>query len=254
MINLIITVAGTATRFNKDTERDTLKCLYYQESPRYSLLYQILDKSRNIDKYIIVGGYLFEELSAFIEQNLQEFKEKIELVFNPYYKDYGSGYSLIKGVESVSLACDEVVFVEGDLFFDGQSFEQVLSTCSDVITVNREFITSQKAVALYVDMLGHVHYIYDVQHHALSIPVPFQAIYNSAQIWKFLSLEKLRSILEHLTPTQIRGTNLEIVQNYFGSISIETLSVVPVEEWHNCNTVSDYNTVYSLIKNNEVIK
>ena len=93
---LIITVAGTATRFNKDTSRDTLKCLYFQENPRYSLLYQILDKARSLDKYIIVGGYLFEELSAFINCNLQEFKDKIELVYNSHYEDYGSGYSLIK--------------------------------------------------------------------------------------------------------------------------------------------------------------
>ena len=42
---LIMTVAGTATRFNKDTSRDTLKCLYFQENSRYSLLYQILDKA-----------------------------------------------------------------------------------------------------------------------------------------------------------------------------------------------------------------
>ena len=110
---LIITVAGTATRFNKDTSRDTLKCLYFQENPRYSLLYQILDKARSLDKYIIVGGYLFEELSAFINCNLQEFKDKIELVYNSHYEDYGSGYSLIKGIEAVSSECDEVIFVEG---------------------------------------------------------------------------------------------------------------------------------------------
>ena len=59
MKTLIITVAGTATRFNRDTSRDTLKCLYFQENPQYSLLYQILDKARDIDKYVIVGGYLF---------------------------------------------------------------------------------------------------------------------------------------------------------------------------------------------------
>ena len=98
---LIMTVAGTATRFNKDTSRDTLKCLYFQENSRYSLLYQILDKARSLDKYIIVGGYLFEELSAFINCNLQEFKDKIELVYNSHYEDYGSGYSLIKGIEAV---------------------------------------------------------------------------------------------------------------------------------------------------------
>ena len=42
MRTLIVTVAGTATRFNRDTEKEVLKCLYYKERPEYTLLYQIL--------------------------------------------------------------------------------------------------------------------------------------------------------------------------------------------------------------------
>ena len=38
---LIITVAGTATRFNRDTKEETLKCLYYTEEPQYALLAQL---------------------------------------------------------------------------------------------------------------------------------------------------------------------------------------------------------------------
>lgn len=254
MKTLIITVAGTATRFNKDTNKDTLKCLYFQESPRYSLLYQILDKARSVDKYIIVGGYLYEELSLFIEQNLQEFKDKIELVYNPYYMEYGSGYSLIKGIESVPSCCNEILFVEGDLFFDRLSFQRVFLAHGNVITANREFITSQKAVAFYVDTKGQVHYIYDTMHRTLYISEPFQAIYNSAQIWKFLSLERLMSVVENLTSSQRRGTNLEIIQGYFKDLPVETLDFVPIEVWYNCNTVSDYNIVYSLIKEYETIK
>lgn len=254
MRSLIITVAGIATRFNKDTNKETLKCLYFQESPQYSLLYQILDKARSIDKYIIVGGYLFEELSLFIEQNLQEFKDKIDLVYNPHYMEYGSGYSLIKGIESVSSCCDEILFVEGDLFFDRLSFEQVVSTHCNVITANREFITSQKAVAFYVDTKGQIHYIYDPMHRTLYISEPFQAIYNSAQIWKFLSLERLMSVVEKLTFSQRCGTNLEIIQGYFGNLPVDTLDFIPIEVWCNCNTISDYNIVYSLMKEHENIK
>lgn len=252
MKSLIITVAGTATRFNKDTSRSTLKCLYFQENPRYSLLYQILDKARGIDKYIIVGGYLFEELSAFIDSNLWEFKDKIELVYNSHYADYGSGYSLIKGIEAVPQECDEVIFVEGDLFYDEYSFERVLSFHRNVITVNREFIVSQKAVVLYVDMRGYIHYLYDTRHLSLEISEPFQAIYNSAQIWKFLCVEKLFAVVKSLTPVQVRGTNLEIIQGYFGDLPLDTVEFIPVATWYNCNTVSDYNTVYSLIKQNEI--
>lgn len=251
MKTLIITVAGTATRFNRDTSRNTLKCLYFQENPRYSLLYQILDKARDIDKYVIVGGYLFEELSAFIDDNLWEFKDKIELVYNAHYKDYGSGYSLIKGIAAVPSGCDEIIFVEGDLFYDRYSFERVLSSCRNVITASREFIISQKAVVLYVDMTDHIHYLYDINHLSLNISEPFQAIYNSAQIWKFLSVEKLYSVIRNLTPAQVCGTNLEIIQGYFGDLPLDKVEFIPIETWYNCNTVSDYNTVYSLIKQHE---
>ena len=103
MKTLVITVAGTATRFNKDTERTTLKCLYYIEKPQYSLLYQILDKARDMDEFIIVGGYLYEELSMFISKHLSEFLPKIKLVYNSHYMDYGSGYSLIKGIKACLL-------------------------------------------------------------------------------------------------------------------------------------------------------
>ena len=178
MKTLIVTVAGTATRFNRDTEKDTLKCLYYRESPEYSLLYQILDKAENIDRYIIVGGYLYEQLEEFAEQNLSCFKSKIDLVYNPYYREYGSGYSMIKGIEALPEGTEEVVFVEGDLFFDRRSFSAVLESCRDVITVNREFILSDKAVVLYLDEAGQVHYLYDVNHKSLFIPEAVQDVYN----------------------------------------------------------------------------
>ena len=232
MKTLIVTVAGTATRFNRDTEKDTLKCLYYRESPEYSLLYQILDKAENIDRYIIVGGYLYEQLEEFAEQNLSCFKSKIDLVYNPYYREYGSGYSLIKGIEALP---------EG-------SFSAVLESCRDVITVNREFILSDKAVVLYLDEAGQVHYLYDVNHKSLFIPEPFQAVYNSAQMWKFVSPGLLTQVARQLTEKQRQGTNLEIIQGYFGGLSSRDYEILPVELWYNCNTVADYELVYSKLK------
>ena len=82
MKTLVITVAGSATRFNKDLNRETLKCIYYMESPKYSLLYQLLDKARELDEYIIVGGYLFEQLEVFCKKELGEFSTKIKLIYN----------------------------------------------------------------------------------------------------------------------------------------------------------------------------
>lgn len=248
MKTLIVTVAGTATRFNRDTEKDTLKCLYYRESPEYSLLYQILDKAAEADRYIIVGGYLYEQLEKFVEQHLSRFRSKIELVYNPYYQEYGSGYSLIKGVEALPQQGEEVIFVEGDLFFNRQSFSAVIKSPRNVITVNREFILSDKAVALYLDKVDRVHYLYDVSHQLLVIPEAFKAVYNSAQIWKFVSSELLSAVVRRLSQKQRQGTNLEIIQGYFGSLSREQYDILPIKLWYNCNTVADYENVYSILK------
>lgn len=248
MRELIITVAGTATRFNRDTDRDTLKCLYYIGSSRNSLLYQILKKAEDIDKFIIVGGYLYSELESFIGKNLSEFRDKIKLVYNPYYKEYGSGCSLIKGIESISEDVDEVLFVEGDLYFDALSFLKVINSDKDVITVNSEFILSNKAVALYINDDDKINYIYNTSHGSLLIQEPFKAIYNSAQIWKFTSYVKLKSVMNNLTEQQIRGTNLEIIQGYFEDVNLDEIEFVPIRIWYNCNTVSDYKKVYSIIE------
>lgn len=248
MKTLIVTVAGAATRFNRDTVNDTLKCLYYREFPEYSLLYQILDKAENIDRYIIVGGYLYEQLEEFVEQNLSRFKSRIDLVYNPFYHEYGSGYSLIKGVEALLEGTEEVLFVEGDLFFDRRSFSALMESRRDVITVNREFILSDRAVVLYLDQADGVHYLYDVNHNLLFIPEHFKAIYNSGQMWKFVSPELLSQVVSQLTEKQRQGTNLEIIQGYFGGLAPGDYEILPVELWYNCNTVADYENVYSKLK------
>lgn len=248
MKSLIVTVAGTATRFNRDTKNETLKCLYYEDSPQYCLLYHILQSAAEYDEFIIVGGFLYDKLTKFTNEHFQEFLPKIKLVFNPFFKEYGSGYSLIKGIETVDPNADEVLFVEGDLYVDRKSFCEVLTAKKDVITTNNEVILANKAVALYVDEHTHVHYLYDTSHSSLFIPEAFTAIYNSGQIWKFRDVGRLRSVVTNLTEIQIKGTNLEIVQGYFGAMSMDDIDIIKFSDWYNCNTVSDYNTVYSIIK------
>ena len=74
---LIITVAGTATRFNRDTKEETLKCLYYTDEPQYALLAQLLKNCGEYDKYILVGGYLYEKLGRFVKNELSGYGKKI---------------------------------------------------------------------------------------------------------------------------------------------------------------------------------
>ena len=243
---LIITVAGTATRFNRDTQEDTLKCLYYTDLPAYALLPQIIKNCGVYDKYIIVGGYLYDKLEKFFKEELSSYGDKIKLVYNEHFKDYGSGYSLYKGIKAIQEPGD-VTFVEGDLFFKAEVFKQVYDSPKSVITINKEPIYANKAVALYINTDGRPRYLYDTNHQTLNIPEPFRAIFNSGQMWKFASSEKLFKAVSALTEEQLKGTNLEIIQAYFGEMNAEEYDVVTFNDWFNCNTVADYNIVRKLM-------
>ena len=241
MKSLIITVAGMSSRFNKDTKEDVLKCLYCEDSPTNSLLSLQVHKAYElVDEIIVVGGFKYEDLEHFIRTEMKDVNRKIKLVYNDHFSDYGSGYSLLKGIEVVSETTSEITFIEGDLFFDTESVEKIITSKRDVISVNYEPILSNKAVALYFDANNYPHYIYDTSHSCLEIHEPFTAIYNSGQMWKFMNPSKVREICQFLTPEQEQGTNLEIIQKYFGAYKSTQLEIVRINLWFNCNTVADY--------------
>lgn len=244
---LIITVAGMASRFNQDLEKETLKCIYTEKSLKESLLYQIMTKCKQMDKYIIVGGYLFDELEKIVmgAEEFETFREKVSLVKNIQYKDYGSGYSLYLGLlEALKYIPTEIVFAEGDLFVDCDSLKKVIDSPKNVLTITREPILARKAVALYEDMLNQIHYLYDIQHECLQINEPFRAVYNSGQIWKFIDMDLLQKILNNLTEQDKKDTNLVIVQAYFGQLKRQEIDVIDIEKWFNCNTVDDYKLAF----------
>lgn len=74
---LIVTVAGISSRFNRDTSRNVLKCLYYEDSPTHSLLYQIVCKVLDFERVIIVGGYLYDELVMYAEKYLSKDRKSV---------------------------------------------------------------------------------------------------------------------------------------------------------------------------------
>ena len=241
MKSLIITVAGMSSRFNKDTKEDVLKCLYSEGATSNSLLSQQVHMCYDlVDEIIVVGGYKYEDLVAFIRKELKDVNSKMKCVYNEHYQDYGSGYSLLKGIEMVSEKTDEVIFIEGDLFFNPESVESIINSPKDVISINNEPIKSDKAVVLYFDEHHYPHYIYDTNHSWLEIHEPFTAIYNSGQMWKFQNPTRVREICQFLTPEQAQGTNLEIIQKYFGASKENWLDIVEIKKWYNCNTVADY--------------
>lgn len=248
--SLIITVAGTATRFNKDLTKETLKCLYYEGKPENCLLCQIIKNSGSFDQYVVVGGYLYDDLVTFAHEHLSYLSSKLTIVYNPHFRDYGSGYSLNVGIKALNDDTDEVVFAEGDLYFDKESMVAVVESENSVLTTNHEAILSNKAVALYIDVNNHPKYIYDTSHKYLQISEPFKAIYNSGQIWKFSDVSILHTIVDSLNESEQQGTNLIIVQKYFDAFTGK-VDAMPMDVWFNCNTVFDYRKVLEIIQDED---
>ena len=238
-----------SSRFNSDTKADVLKCLYYEDNPSSSLLYLQIHKCFNlVDEIIVVGGYKYNDLETFISKELKDVNSKIKCIFNEHYHDYGSGYSLLKGIQAVSKQADEIAFIEGDLFFSTGSVEAIIRSQKDVISVNDAPIKSNKAVAFYFDAANYPHYIYDTNHSCLEIHEPFTAIYNSGQMWKFCNPNRVREICQSLTTDEEEGTNLVIIQKYFGSLSESQMEIIRIRNWFNCNTVADYREIYQTLK------
>ena len=74
---LILTVAGLSTRFSESIGEPCLKCIFYRNSIKESLLYRMLHQKEAFDKYVIVGGYMFEQLKTTLENDFTEIQDKI---------------------------------------------------------------------------------------------------------------------------------------------------------------------------------
>ena len=241
---MIITVAGIAGRFSESIGRPCLKCLYYENDIKESLLYHMLCQNCEVDKYVIVGGFKFEELEETINHYFGEFSNKIILVQNENYMDYGSGYSLYLGLKAIKdLDYEELVFAEGDLWVDDDSFVRVWKCQRNVITYNSEAIMANKSVAFYYDRQYHIHYIFDTGHSLLEITEPFRGIFNSGQIWKFSGRERVLNVMSRLSQDEWKETNLNFIQQYFGNLDQEEYEIINLRKWVNCNTVDDYKKI-----------
>ena len=243
----LTTVAGSATRFSESVGKPTVKCIYNREDPKKTLLNHLLTQASDYDCFVIVGGFFISELKAYINDILsEEFRSKILLVNNEQYAEFGSGWSLYLGIKAVidkfGSYFDELLFAEGDLFVDDESFKAVASSANSVITINNEAIKANKAVALYYDLANVPHYIYDTAHGQLVISEPFSAIYNSGQIWKFTDSKLLCDLISSMAPERHEGTNLVLINEYFQTLARngQDIDVIPMKTWINCNTINDF--------------
>lgn len=246
----IITVAGVSSRFNKDIpdEKKILKCLYYDENPKDTLIYQMLKKLESYDKIIIVGGYKYSNLMEYVDKQIsKELQEKIILVENDHFDDLSSGYSLYLGIKEALDnfdEIDEILFVEGDLDIDNESFTKIIESDKNVLTFNKEPIYSNKAVVLYQNENDEYKYLFNSNHGMLNLKEPFKAIFNSGQTWKFRDMELLKIANDNFYNNSIEDTNLGIIQKYFDLIkNKEDIELIGLKHWVNCNTRDDYRFI-----------
>lgn len=238
---LLLTVAGLSSRFERSLGRPCLKCIYFEHSFAESLLYRMISQKAEFDRYVIVGGYRFHELQETVARHFSDKLGQIILVENSRYADYGSGYSLGLGLrEAMKLGADEIVFAEGDLFVDQESFQKVCRTPANVVTSSREPILARTSVAFYYDENGQIHYIYDTGHCVLQISEPFTAVFNSGQVWKFFDSDRVQQTFNSIDACGWQGTNLVFIQQYFQGLQQGGYENIQFQTWVNCNTVNDF--------------
>lgn len=239
---VIITVAGRSERFNKDAKTPGLKCIFYHSDKRKTLLYSMLKKCTGYEKAVIVGGYQFGALKAYIGEVEKDFPFRIEVVYNPAFSEYGSGYSLFLGIEAClkEESCSEILFAEGDLAVDAESFEAIKRSPKSCFTVNGEDICSDKSVIVYINHNNQIRYRYDTSHGFFVLQEPFCNIYNSGQIWKMADRKKVKEIMTKMPKEDWYGTNLVFIEKYFNSIDRNQVEMVRFRYWVNCNLRSDF--------------
>ncbi len=244
---LVITVAGLSSRFSESIGKSTLKCIYHEEDPRKTLLRHLLSMAEGrFDKVVIVGGHKLEELRAYVSAWAPiGLKNRISIVVNPFFKERGSGWSLYLGLQELrDDSIDFVTFAEGDLFFDESSFLRVCSAQRDVLTCTDEVIDARRSVAFYCDSGMHPHYIYDTAHGSMRIPESFTRIYNSGQVWRFARVARLFDEIDGFPDERMFGTNLEMINAYYSTMSIDELDIVRFRTWVNCNSIGDYRLAF----------
>lgn len=244
----VITVAGISSRFNEGIpEKDKcLKAIYYEENEKNTLLYHLLEKCMFADRIVIVGGYKYDELKAYCKELPNVMKDRTILVYNKHFTDLGSGYSLYAGLKEVfgwSEAVEEVLFAEGDLDIDRDSFNRVAGAGTNVLSYCLEPIYANKAVVLYRDAEGNFKYAFNSSHGLLKIEEAFSVIFNSGQIWKFTDTERLKAASERFYEQERNVTNLGIIQNYIASCDRESFDLIGFARWTNCNTRGDYRKI-----------
>lgn len=237
MKSAIITLAGSSSRFSKSVGYDCHKSVFEIENKTILSEQLNLLKELKYDEIIIVTGYMSLDIQEYVKKNF--FDLPVKFAYNIHFQDFGSCYSLILGIKNVSENADSLVFIEGDLIFDKESFKLIDSVDDDVITANPKLIEAKTAVAFYLNANNELKYLYDTSHNELLISEPFKKIGNSGQVWKFKNVGKLKKVIEEYKIEEFKGTNLVPINDYYKAENCEKLRIITFNEWFNCNTIDD---------------
>lgn len=249
----IITIAGISSRFNEGIpeEEKKHKIIYSEGNKRDTLLFHLLAKCSYADKIILVGGSRYEDVKEYCDCLPAEMQDRIVLTYNSHYSDLGSGYSLYLGLKELSERFSnvkDVLFVEGDLDIDKESFDRVVEADRDVLTYCYEPIYANKAVVLYKDDKDRFRYAFNSSHGMLTVSSPFSCILNSGQMWKFTDTELLYTANKKFFSEEKEETNLKIIQNYIDLRGSDKFELIGLNRWTNCNTRQDYRKILTYWK------
>ena len=244
----IVTLAGSSSRFSKSIGYECHKSLYHDEKSSWTILSHHINLlcESGFDDIILIGGYKFEDVSAYIKQNFPD--RPIRLFCNPHYADWGSCYSLVMGIQQVKEDCESLVFLEGDLIFDTDNFKKLINLSGNAITANKMLIDARTAVAFYISESGQLKYVYDTKHQKLSVNESFTKIGNSGQVWKFSDINKLKQVISQYKEPEFKQTNLKPIGDYYADVDCNDIPVVAFDVWFNCNTVTDYHLMKKYIE------
>ena len=244
---LVVTAAGMSSRFSQSVNAPTLKAIYHEGDPSKTIVNRLLSSmAGSFDLIVLVSGYKANEMHDYLVEHIEPsvLAKTIE-VQNPHFEDRGSGWSLYLALrELVGRDVDYVLFSEGDLVLDGETLGKLCACHEDVITVSPDPVEASKSVALYFDLEGRPHYLYDTSHGTLRIDEPFTAVYSSGQVWGFADVPKLFDVVGSLSEEQHSKTNLMVVNGYYETCQLGALKVEKFATWINCNTVHDYRRAF----------
>lgn len=247
MKTAIITIAGLSSRFNQGlaSNEHKLKAIYHEGNERDTLLYHMLERLDDAGLIILVAGYKAKDLLDYTANVLpHEMQKRVLVVINEHFEDWSSGYSLFIGInEALKYGPDSILFAEGDLDVDDETFSAINYSEKSVITCNHDIIHSNKAVIGYRDERGYYNYAFNASHGLVSIDGPFSMLFNSGQIWKFTNMKLLKEVNDKFEKTKKTGTNLVIVADYFAKEVPEKIEFVDFKRWVNCNTREDYRKI-----------